>query len=145
MDVMALVKERRAKAEGKVARAEKALESAKKELAELLAAERVVGEITGESPEPRTSEGFVSAREIAIAKLIPSDPENAIAPAELYPKYIDASGEEINLDAFRTAIWRLKGKKVQGEEYAWIVKADNGRYWRERVPEPEPEDIDDLI
>lgn len=133
IDVMQAVKERKAKAESKVARCEKALDSAKKELADVLAAERVIGEITGESPEPKSSDVSTSARDSAIARLLPSEKSSAISPAELYPIYTESSGDSINLESFRTAIWRLLKKTIQGSEMTWNVKSENGRYWREPV------------
>lgn len=140
---MAAVKERRAKAEGKVARALKALESAQKELADVAAAERVLADITGESTEPKAGDGSVSPRDIEIAKLLPSDPAEAISPAELYPVYLKHSGDDINVDAFRTAVWRLLKKTIRGEVKTWIVKSDNGKYWREAVRSGRPDDDDE--
>jgi len=140
---MALLKERKAKATSKLARARKALESAEKELADVAAAERVMADITGESTDSRPSEVGVSGRDIAIAKLIPTDPTTAMSPAELYPFYVSESGDDINLDAFRTAVWRLQKKTIRGTEKSWIVKADSGRYWREALFSLDDDDGED--
>jgi len=147
IDVMGALKERKAKAAIKVARAEKALESAPKELSDVLAAERVMAEITGESPDNRPSETPVSERDIAIARLIPIGPDRPMSPAELHPLYVDETGDKLSLETFRTAIWRLLKKVIRGTEKAWIVKSENGKYWREPFidfPEQDaPEDDND--
>lgn len=143
IDVMATLKDRRAKAEGKVVRAAKALETAKKELADLIAAERVVAEITGESVEQKASGAPVSDRDQEITKLLNSEPEAAISPADLYPAYVKATGDNINLDAFRTALWRLQKKFVQDANGWWAVRSDGGRYWRERAHDAD--DFNELL
>ncbi|MGC6331468.1 hypothetical protein [Rhizorhabdus sp. FW153] len=135
MDVMALLKERRAKAESKVLRAEKALESAKKELADVLAAERVVGDITGVAPEPKPTENSVSARDISMISIVPTHQSDAKSPADLHPLYIEAGTEDLNLEAFRTALWRMLKKTVPSENKIWTVKSESGRYWREVLTE----------
>lgn len=134
IDVVAALKERRLKAEAKVARAEKALESARRELADVAAAERVIAEITGESMPASTNENSASERDIAMARLLPADPFAAISPSDLHQVYVEASGDSINLDAFRTALWRLLKKTIKGDEKSWAIKAENGKYWREAVP-----------
>lgn len=149
-DVMILLKDRIAKAEGKLARSVKALESAKKELADLQAAERVMAEITGESLEPKPTAGANSDRDREIAKLLEVGPEAAISPADLYPRYLEATGDTINLDAFRTALWRLQKKAIQGDERVWLVKADGGKYWRQASPDDQApvsttDDLDELL
>lgn len=131
LDVMAALKDRKAKAEAKVARAAKALESAQKELIDVIAAERVMADITGESVEQRNGSPPVSDRDKEITKLLATNPHEACSPSELHSKYIDTTGDSINLDAFRTALWRLQKKVVQGAEKTWIIKVENGRYWRE--------------
>jgi hypothetical protein len=141
LDVMALLKDRKAKAEAKVVRATKALETAQKELVDVIAAQRVMSEITGESVDSKSNESPVSDRDKEIAKLLAVDISDATSPAELYPEYINATGDSINLDAFRTALWRLQKKIIQGPEKSWAVKSENGKYWREPVPAPDFEEI----
>lgn len=133
-DVMALLKDRRAKVEARLARAVKSLEMVRKELADLQAAERVMGEITGESPESKSS-GSISDRDKEIAKLLEIGQDSSISPIDLHPRYVEATGDGINLDAFRTALWRLQKKVIQGDECAWIIRSDSGRYWREEMSE----------
>jgi hypothetical protein len=144
MDVMAALKDRKAKAEGRVARATKALESYKKELADVIAAERVMAEITGESVETKGPTAATSDRDRDIAKLLGTHSDDAKSPAELYPMYVSAHGTDLNLDSFRTALWRLQKKVVQGEEKNWAVRADGGRYWRIAVRD-EFTDFDDIL
>ncbi|MEO6717255.1 MAG: hypothetical protein ABIM50_08420 [Novosphingobium sp.] len=137
---MAALKDRRAKAEAKVSRASKALESAEKELADVLAAERVVGDITGESVGSKPSDTPVSARDVTITKLLSDNQNEAKSPAELYPLYTAQTLDNINLEAFRTAVWRLLKKTIPGEKKVWVVKSQDGRYWREPVGGGEPEE-----
>jgi hypothetical protein len=143
IDVMAALRERKAKAEAKVARATKALETAKKELVDVIAAERVMADITGESVEHKVAGAPVSERDREIAKVLATEQEEALTPAELYPSYIAATGDSINLDAFRTALWRLQKKVIRGSEKSWTVKSENGRYWREAVEVSD--DFDELL
>ena len=143
LDVMAALKDRRAKAEAKVLRTTKILEIAKKELADLVAAERVMADITGESAEPKIGAGPVSDRDREIAKLLSIEKDEALSPVELYPTYTDATGDTINLDAFRTALWRLQKKVIRGSEKSWCVKSENGRYWRE--PADGSDEFDELL
>lgn len=51
--------------------------------------------------------------------------------------YVDFSGDQINLEAFRTAVWRMQKKIIPGvEKSAWIVKSEKGKYWREEYNLP---------
>lgn len=140
---MAALKDRRAKAESKVARTVKVLESARKELADLIAAERVMAEITGESVEPKATGMLVSDRDHEIAKLLKVDHLEASSAVDLHPVYVRATGDNINLDAFRTALWRLQKKVVRDAEGCWAVRSEGGRYWRELAPDTE--EFEDLI
>lgn len=130
-DVLAALKDRRAKAEAKIARARKALEMAKKELDDLEAAERVIASISGESVSATASQGSVSERDRVMTKLLATEMSGAQTPAELHQIYLDETGDDINLDAFRTALWRLQKKEIRGVANIWVVRSDGGRYWRE--------------
>lgn len=143
-NVMSVLKDRRAKAEAKVTRATKALESAKKDLADVLAAERVMAEITGESVDQKSGPSLNTQRDRDIAKLLGTSENDALSPVLLYPIYQEATGDQINLEAFRTAVWRLKNKTVEGEQKSWTVRAENGRYWREPAGLA-IDDFDDLL
>lgn len=144
MEVMVTLRARRSKAESKVARAAKSLELARKELADLIAAERVMADITGESLDNGIAVPSASERDQDIAKLLGTSPDNAASPAELYPIYCEGAGEEINLDTFRTALWRLQKKTINDGEDDWTVRSDNGRYWRQ-LASGNNDDIEDLL
>lgn len=131
LNVMQALKDRRLKAEGKVARAAKALETAQKELADVIAAERVMADITGESVDQKPAGGALSDRDIDIARLLGVGDTDAKSPVELYPLYTEAHGDSLNLEAFRTALWRLQKKAIQGTEKTWAVRSEGGKYWRE--------------
>ena len=144
LDVMHALKDRRARAEAKLARSVKALEVAKKELADILAAERVMADITGESPDARPSSGGASDRDLEIAKILKTSPRESQSPAELYSEYVDATKDAINLDTFRTALWRLQKKIIRGDTASWTVKSENGKYWRERAT-ADTDEFDDIL
>lgn len=135
IDVMSVLKEKRSKTEAKVARAAKVLETAKKELDDVIAAERVMAEITGESIDSGDAVQSVSERDREITKLLGVGEEEARSPLELHAAYAECTGDQINLDAFRTALWRLQKKAIRGENKVWSVKSVNGRYWRAAIEE----------
>lgn len=139
-DVLAALKDRRAKAEARIARARKALEIAKKELDDLEAAERVISAISGESLGIPAAPSNISERDRTMTKLLATDASAAQAPAELHAIYIEETGDDINLDAFRTALWRLQKKAVRGESRDWLVRSEGGRYWREPIDVTASED-----
>lgn len=62
----------------------------------------------------------------------------------MHPIYVAETGDTINLDAFRTALWRLQKKIIRGEEKDWVVRSEAGRYWREAVTDPD-DDLDCLL
>ncbi len=144
LDVMQALKDRRLKAEGKVARTIKALETAQKELADVIAAERVMADITGESVEQKPSGGALTDRDIEITKLLGVGEPEAKSPIELYPLYAEAHGPGLNLEAFRTALWRLQKKTIPGTEKTWAVRSEGGKYWREAA-DSTADDIDILL
>lgn len=141
---MAALKDRRTKAEAKIARAAKALENARKELLDIEAAERVFATITGESINNVGAGGSASERDRTITKLLAANAEGALTPAELHPIYVRETEDTINLDAFRTALWRLQKKTIRGDEKDWTVRSEAGRYWREAVTAP-GDDFDCLL
>lgn len=130
-DVLAALRDRRAKAEAKIVRARKVLEIAKKELDDLEAAERVFAAISGESVGVTAPQGSVSERDRVMTKLLATDAMTAQTPAELHQIYLEETGDDINLDAFRTALWRLQKKEIRGMSNTWVVRSEGGRYWRE--------------
>jgi hypothetical protein len=130
-DTMAILKERVAKAEAKVARAEKALESAKNELSDLQTTFRVMSEISGESPTPvSVSSAAMAERQKIITRILPIGRENGQAPAEIFEAYKLVGLERITIDTFRTTIWRMKNNPFQTDKDTWYVEGDNGVYWK---------------
>lgn len=134
-DIRSALRDRRLKVEARVNRATKTLELLKKELLDLEAAERVFARITGDSLPPHAAEIGGSDRDKVMTRLLAADPAGARTPAELHPIYVEESGDEINLDAFRTALWRLQKKIVQGDSKNWAIRSEGGRYWREAAPD----------
>ncbi|MBA2935159.1 hypothetical protein HZF05_13800 [Sphingomonas sp. CGMCC 1.13654] len=133
-DVLASLRERLGKSEGKVARYEKLLEAARKDVADVQTALRLVSEISGAAiPETPAAPADASKRQIEILGFVPAGRSNATAPASLFEAYNLVHAEPDNLDAFRTAVWRMKGKEYQFQGQPWIVHADDGKYWRERT------------
>ena len=128
-----VVKDRLARAQARVGRAQKALESAKTEQAELEITLRIMSEISGESvglSGPQSSIS-VTRRQGEIVDILKAGRENALAPAELYDRYNLMATENISIDTFRTTIWRMKDTSFVRGDDLWLVKGDGGRYWKE--------------
>lgn len=135
-EAVALLKERVEKAGLKVARAEKALESAKIELADFQTALRVMEGIAGlqaTESSPNPSATMVSDRQALIVQMLGVGEEKGQAPADLFGIYRGQSGEEINIDTFRTTIWRMRGRIYHVQGSSFLVHGDSGHYWKERV------------
>jgi len=129
-DALNLLKERLGKAEAKAARAEKAWESAKSEVADLRTAYRVMSGLAGESDSAGVSVSM-GERQKTIMGLLQIGEEHGRSPAELFEAYKALSDEEISIDTFRTTIWRMKDVGYPDEWGVWIVKGDSGSYWKE--------------
>ncbi len=126
---LTLLRERLAKAEAREARAKKTLETAKIETSDLQTALRVMSELAGESsPSPLTSGGD---RQKAILRLLPIGEASPKSPAELFEAYSLIADEVINIDTFRTTVWRMRDKAYHDEWGVWLVKGDTGNYWKE--------------
>lgn len=132
---ISLLKERLAKAEAKESRAEKALESAKNDTERLRTTLEVLldlqSESGGESGSGANSAAMAS-RHSTILALLQIGEEAAQAPAEIYQGY-RLVGDDISIDTFRTTIWRMKDNTFTDMLGSWMVKGDNGKYWREPV------------
>ena len=131
-DHVKLISERIAKAEARVVRHKKSLETAEIELSELQIALRVLG---GLSDERDSNTGGVSStlgRQRDIVRLMGVGRENAQPPAEIYAEYLKNCDENISIDTFRTTIWRMKGKSFAVNVTTYIVCNDEGVYWIER-------------
>jgi hypothetical protein len=59
--------------------------------------------------------------------------ENRKSPLELFDAYKSVGSDDINIDTFRTTIWRMKGKVYRLEDVEWRVEGDEGHYWRQFV------------
>jgi hypothetical protein len=130
-DAIPLLKERLAKAEARALRAEKAWKTAKNEVADLTTALRVVSELTGESPTGAVgANAAVAERQRLIVGLLHVGENNGQSPAELFEAYTGSAPEDINIDTFRTTIWRMRDKDVRIGDDIWLVKGANGQYWK---------------
>jgi len=132
-DTTSILKERLVKAEAKVSRYEKTLETAKNDLNDIRTTLKVLGQIEGESssesvPSKPTP---VGGRQLDILSILSDGSQNSQQPVDLYETYKLIGRDEINIDTFRTTVWRMKDKSfvMAGEE--WVVCSDNGRYWKE--------------
>jgi hypothetical protein len=132
-DHIALIRERLSKAEIRATRAEKAWESAKNEVADLLTTLRVLGEVTGESPPPVTANASaaVAERQKLIASLLKVGEAAASSPSDIFEMYKMFASEDISIDTFRTTIWRMKGHPFQVGDDLWLIMGDSGAYWKE--------------
>ncbi len=132
-DTINILKERLRKAEAKVSRYEKTLETAKNELSDIKTTLRVLGNIEGESvgdsqpnkPSP------VGGRQHDILMLLTVGVEKSQQPADLYESYKLIGSDDINIDTFRTTIWRMKDKTFVMDGDEWTVCSENGRYWKQ--------------
>lgn len=132
-DHIAILKERLAKCEAKVLRHKKALESAENELSDIRTTLRVLGEISGESPSDVRGQaaGSTANRQQEIAGILAVGRDFGQSPIDLYEEYKRLGTDEINLDTFRTTIWRMKGRSYIVEATEYVVNSDGGRYWKE--------------
>lgn len=149
-DPITLLKVRAEKAEAKVARYSKSLESAKKELADVQTAMRVMAEITGDSAgdsgagehTPVTS---TSNRQQEIAELLGVGRSNGKSPIDLFERYTAEGSDDINVDTFRTTIWRMKNKTYNCDGQQFIIRSGDGEYWRQSTAEAFDEEVNDLL
>jgi hypothetical protein len=135
MDHILILKERRMKAEARALRHKKALEAAETEIDEIGIALRLLGEIESKSSST-TRQGSVNGtagRQLSILGLLGSGSENRKSPLELFDAYKSVGSDDINIDTFRTTIWRMKGKVYRLEDVEWRVEGDEGHYWRQFV------------
>jgi hypothetical protein len=132
LDHIAILKERLAKAESKELRAAKALESAKNEASDIRTALRVLGDISGESVDvPRLpSAANTGNRQIEIVNILGVGPENGRSPVDLFATYELIGSDDINIDTFRTTIWRMRDKSYVCNNVMFVVQSDGGRYWK---------------
>jgi hypothetical protein len=132
-DTLAALKERIGKAETRVQRYEKSLETARSELADLHTAFRVISDIAGiaeANPAPSPAAN-ISNRQSIIVGLLKDGRARAAAPVDLYNGYSQFSDENISIDTFRTTIWRMKDKNFKVDGITYVVRSEDGAYWRE--------------
>ena len=140
LDPLSIARDRLAKAESRVQRLEKQLEGARAERDDLQTTVRVMAEITGET----AADGPVAeiqGRQKDILRLLPDEPAKGAAPAALYDMYKLICDEDITLDTFRTTTWRMKGNVfVLPHHGRYLVKANDGKYWKEAIAKEEASD-----
>jgi len=141
-DTVAILRDRLAKGEVKVARLRKQLESAQNEVSDIQTALRVLDQLLNQSAgESGNSDGSTTlARQNDIASFLPEGREKATTPADLYDTFKLLSFEQINIDTFRTTIWRMKGKVYTLQGRKWAVEGDNGYYWKRAVEDSPPQE-----
>ena len=134
-DHITLLKQRLEKSQARRLRARKALESAESEISDINTTLRILGEISGDSPNSvrMPASASTSGRQNDIAGILSETRENAKSPSELFQSYTLISEDDINIDTFRTTIWRMKENKYvdvrSGVRY--VVQSESGKYWKE--------------
>ncbi|MFO6429122.1 hypothetical protein ACLBKT_03420 [Erythrobacter sp. W302b] len=144
-DILEQLKDRHAKAKARLEKAEKALESARSEFSDIETALRVLQEMQGIGASggvKSVATEVVAERQSNILKVLREGRNSALEPKELYVYYSLTFGDDVSLDTFRTTIWRMKdrGPFADGET-RWTVENEDGRYWKERIPQ----DYDDIF
>lgn len=136
-DHVAIIKGKIEKAESRVLRYRKSLESAESELRDLHTALRVLEGIASGVEGVASSVPSTMGRQLEILRLLTVGREKGQPPADLYKSYIRLGGEDITIDTFRTTIWRMKDRVFEMHGAQWVVHGDGGNYWREPLEEPE--------
>lgn len=129
-NIIQQVKERYAKALAKVERAEKALDSARSELLDIEAAIRVIDSLSGVEVGNKRNDG-VPERQFNIVRMLREGRENGEEPKVLHGRFSLFYDGDLGLDTFRTTIWRMKDKAFVLDNDGWLVRNDEGRYWKE--------------
>jgi hypothetical protein len=132
MDHILILKERRMKAEARAIRHKKALEVAETEIDEIGIALRLLGEIENQSTTIAKADGTATTagRQLSIVELLGNGPENRQSPIDLFEAYKKAGLDSINIDTFRTTIWRMKGKAYRLADVEWRIEGSDGHYWK---------------
>lgn len=137
--VVQQIEARRTKLLAKVEKAEKALESARSELADTDAALRVLANIaddSGTSEAKGQQSDAVSERQANILHILPEDADAGLEPKVLHAKYcFNFPIDDVSLDVLRTTVWRMKdrGNLHTQDGRLWSVDSDQGRYWKKEV------------
>lgn len=136
-DHLSILRDRIEKAESKVRRYQKSLETAESELSDLETALRVFEGIANGGDSNGAGTPSTMGRQLEILRLLTVGREKSQAPAELYKTYTYVGSEDITIDTFRTTIWRMKDKVFDADGSEWVVHGDSGNYWKEPLEEPE--------
>jgi hypothetical protein len=135
-NIVTLLEDRLAKAKAKVDRCSKALEQARTEMADVEAAMRVFANLQGDGAStPRALPSTVVAERqqniLTILRDVP--PHEGDAPIELHAAYTMVFDDDVNIDTFRTTIWRMADKDFEFEGHQWRVMRVEGKYSRVRT------------
>lgn len=145
-DHLTILKGKIEKAEAKVIRYRKSLESAGSELSDLVTTLRVLEGIANDSESNGAGTSTTMGRQLDIVRLLGVGRNNGQQPADLYASYCRLGSEDIKIDTFRTTIWRMKEQEFDLEGASYVVQGDNGSYWKElvediKIPPPPSMDI----
>lgn len=139
-EIISQLRTQRAKAQVKVERAQRALETAKSELSDVEAALRVLGGLTSPSAAALASSSNnpatpqVAKRQEELLGVLPDDDASAAEPKDLFVVYEMCSTDVITIDTFRTTLWRMKSRgPFEYKGGLWEVRSADGRYWKERT------------
>jgi len=102
-------------------------------------------EIAGESAAQNHTQAITSTfnRQQEIADLLGVGSQNSRSPVELFETYDESGMDDINIDTFRTTIWRMKGKTYTCGDREYEIDSADGRYWKK--PAVVNESIEDLL
>lgn len=134
VDPLKVIEERIQRLRAKVEKHEKALESARCELSDMETALRVLSGVMGEST-PNTgmaTYASVANRQRDILAFLSEGAENSQAPVGIFNAYKVSAVGDINIDTFRTTIWRMRDKWFDLGGVQWCVRSANGAYWKEK-------------
>lgn len=122
----------------KVERLAKQHETANTELADVETAIRVLASVTGVGDENADTSLAATPgdRQASILASLGEGRGNAQLPKTIYETYFLLEGESINLDTFRTTIWRMAKRQWTYNGTTWAVKSQDGAYWKEIAEGP---------
>ncbi len=133
-DPVSILKERLAKAEAKSSRHKKAWEASEIEVADLRTTLRVIVDVMNPDNAAKSNDSASTLeRQRSIAMMLGDSKERAKAPADLFSAYNLISGEDINIETFRTTIWRMKDRVYDLHDGRWVIEGENGLYWKRAV------------
>lgn len=132
-DPVNIAKERLAKAEARLLRLEKQVETARSDVADLRTTVRVMAEITGETLTDSTPVE-AQGRPRHIVMLLPEGEENGAGPSEIFENYRRLGADDVSPDTFRATLWRMKnGIYFMRDRGSWVIRSSDGRYWKESI------------